>query len=117
MTSGERRNRDRPERLAFGAGLIVLGLALTLGELHVLPVDGLRHLWPTFLLIAGLAKLWSPRHRPAGAFMVGLSLVFFAHALGFASMRRTWPLFIVLGGLAMVWRALARDEQPGAEVG
>ncbi len=114
MTREDRR--DRPEKVMFGAGLIVLGILLTLGQLHLLPVEGLQHLWPTFILLAGLGKLLTPRRRSAGVFLVGLSLVFFAHTLGFASMNRTWPLFFVLGGVAMVWRALASDGPSAEEV-
>jgi hypothetical protein len=102
--------RDRPERLAFGVGLIVLGILLTLGQLDLLPVRGMQHLWPTFILMAGVGKLLTPRYRSTGVFLVGLSLVFFAHSLGWAALHRTWPVLFVLGGLAMVWQALVGDR-------
>lgn len=112
--------RPRPtgvahERLALGLGLIGLGVLLTLDQLGLVALGGMRQLWPLILIAAGLGRLASPGRRGGAFTLLGLGLIFLLHSFRLARLHQTWPLFLVLGGISMLMRD--RRERHAGDTG
>lgn len=103
------------ERLALGLGLIGLGLLLTLDQLGLAALGGMRQLWPLILIALGLGRLVASERRAGGALLLGLGLIFLLHSYRVARLHQTWPLFLVLGGISMLVRD--RRERHGRAPG
>lgn len=121
MEPSSERWQRRPgvsyERLALGFGLIGVGLLLTLDQLGLVALGGMRALWPLILIAAGAGRLFAPERRRGGAMLLGLGLIFLLHSFRVARLQQTWPLFLVLGGISMLVRARREGDgrPPGDE--
>jgi hypothetical protein len=112
-----RRNRDT---LIWGVSLIGLGVTFLLTNSGVWPNDTLRHWWPMFVIVSGLASFVGVR-GPKG---VGSSVMTTAiggwllvatndwYGLGWS---RSWPLVFVAVGLGTLAEAIVASFWRGAE--
>jgi predicted membrane protein len=95
-------------RLAFGFGVMAIGLLLTLDNFGLLQSRRFIRFWPVLLIVGGLAKLslrLRSHARPAGMFMVVLGVVLLLVNLGALQPRLAVALFLLVVGAAMVSRA------------
>jgi len=96
-------------RLAFGFGVMAIGLLLTLDNFGLLDGRRIIRFWPVLLIAGGLAKLslrLRSHARPAGMFMVALGVVILLANLGRLPPRMALALFLLTIGGALVWRTL-----------
>ena len=96
-------------QLAFGLGVVAIGVLFTLDNLDILDAGDYLPFWPIVLLIAGLANLTAARDggsRTAGALMTfaGTWLLLSHFGWWHFRFRDLWPLILVFWGALIVWR-------------
>jgi drug/metabolite transporter (DMT)-like permease len=110
--------RRRPAKLFAGVLFTLLGIFLFLFSSGILDWSSMGSLWPTFLLVPGVAlisvatvKERSSRPFVGGVFLLVFSVVFYvthgSNAMDrvFNPLARLWPLVLVLSGLLVFLRA------------
>lgn len=103
-------------RLAFGLGIMTIGLLLTLDNFGVLDTRRFVRLWPVLLIVAGVAKLThrlKAKARPAGYLFIVVGLVLLLVNFGLLQLRLAFAIFLLAIGAAIVLRA-ARSPVPAA---
>ncbi len=113
----EGRGGVQPERVAFGAALILLGLAIFAQRLGVIHIDAYWRLWPLCLIGFGVVKMAYSRRRGRGegAAAIFAGLLLLGHTLRVLPLTQSWPLWVVWAGGAMTLNALrqAREKRDG----
>ncbi len=106
-------------RLAFGLGIMAIGLLLTLDNFGLLDTGRFARFWPVFLIVLGLTKLTHRRMqkvRAAGYLFVVAGLVLLLVNLGFMPLRLAFAIFLLAFGASIVFRA-AGSRVPAAAAG
>lgn len=114
MAAGSRR---RIQGLLPGLIIVVLGVLLTLHNLSIVPLGGLRRFWPLILVAFGVSKLLDPAKR---GHMFGWLLVAGGAALQVSnlgwfhftwhSLMNFWPLILVAVGVHLLAGPRRRDN-------
>ena len=105
----------------FGLAALLFGVVFLLDNMDL--IDGRLYVryWPVFLIIFGVAKLFSPRHPGSGRFVGTMFIIiggllllrtFGVTDLGF---RDIWPLILVLIGGSLIWGSRSRVSIGGNE--
>jgi GAF domain-containing protein len=120
--------RKRPGKLFGGVFFTLLGIFLFVFSSGILDWSRLDTLWPTFLLVPGIAlisvavvKERSSTPFVGGVFLLVFSVVFYVtHGSEvmdrvFTPLARLWPLVLILSGLLVFLRARRErlEESPG----
>ena len=97
--------------LAFGLGVLVVGVLLTLSHLHVLPPLQIGQLWPLILVGLGIGRLVAPKHgrrRWPGAVLTLVGLWLLMNSLHWWNLPIdvAWSAALAIGGLCIVADAL-----------
>ena len=106
-----KRERSRRKRAVWGVILIALGAWFLLARLGLIDQFAWRPMWPSILIVIGLAWIIVPGSRrqiASGVSFVLIGLWFFAciqHWYGL-TYRTGWPLLVVFAGLEMVVTAV-----------
>jgi hypothetical protein len=103
--------------IAWGLFFIGLGVVMLLGQLGWFDGNVMRHVWPIWPGLFGVAQLVSARTAKSvgdGLFMIGLSGYLFVSneglwGLGWSS---SWPLILVVIGVAELAKVLASRWLP-----
>jgi hypothetical protein len=118
---GESRTVEEPSAggIAWGIGLMLLGLAFMAERAGLLDPGETWRFWPVILIGMGVVRLLAPARdgrRMNGGWLLALSGLFLADTLGWLRFRTTWPVLLVVLGAGMIWRTLtgrdggARDD-------
>jgi Domain of unknown function (DUF5668) len=99
---------DPRQRSQVTTGLLLIGLGLLFlfQRLSLLPHLEFHRLWPLFLLVVGVAKLFAPGEdgrRGGAAWLIFIGLLFLLHTYDVFRLSESWPLFIVAGGVSMLF--------------
>jgi predicted membrane protein len=100
------RNRDARGSLIGGAIITLIGLALLLNHLNVLPIERLYRFWPLIIVFWGVGTLFMRTSRTWGAFLILLGTVLELHVLGIMHVGDLWPVLIIALGLFLMWGAM-----------
>lgn len=102
---GAGRGRVNGGKVALGAGLVVIGVALLVEPLGA--GDAWRF-WPLLLVAVGVGKLVSPGAdgRRAGLWELGIGGAFLLQNFRIAPLHQTWPIVFVLIGADIAADAL-----------
>lgn len=106
-------------RLAFGLGVMLVGVLLTLDNFGLIEARHFIRWWPVLLIGVGVAKLFSSlnaRVRPVGYVFIALGLVFLSVNLGILQFRQAFALFLLAVGANIVWRAARSPHPPPSQV-
>jgi predicted membrane protein len=107
MMNEEKRGHWRlGTHVAFGAGLVALGVLLFLDNLEFLDARLYLRFWPVFIILAGVFSLLRPqRGKFWGSVLVLIGIVFLLNSLNIADIgfREIWPLGLVLVGASLLW--------------
>jgi predicted membrane protein len=106
-------------RFVLGFFLVLMGIALTLDQLGVVPAHHLMRFWPAILIVLGLSMLQRSRKRGAlsGVLLIIVGTWLLLNTLGLVSLRLwefLWPLVLVVIGARIMMRNHARSasEEP-----
>lgn len=105
-------------RLGFGIAVVVLGVALTLDNLHLVAAGRILRFWPGALGVWALAKAVRHRKDP-GVLFWGATAIFALLLVGSRLRYITWDVFIlwpvvlVLWGAAVIWRVFSPRTYSG----
>lgn len=120
MTAG--RIERNLSGLAWGLFFIGLGVVFLLGQFGWLPSHLIRHAWPFWPGVFGVAMVVGARSAKKlseGVFMIGLSGYLFVsnEELWGLSWSNSWPLMLVAIGLSQVVEVVAARWLPMREAG
>lgn len=117
-----RVRRERSVRHGIGWGLFFIGLGVVMLLNQVGWIEGnfVRHLWPLWPAVFGVAHLMnvkSVKHVSDGVFLLLLSAWLFVSNEGLWGLdwSRSWPLVLVAIGLSQVVKAVASRWLPERE--
>lgn len=100
--------------LITGAAIILVGVLLLLNNLGILQIGDFWRLWPLFLIVPGLGKMfggYSPRRVWAGGLMVLIGVLFLLDNLHIVHANPGLIIPIVLIGIGILF--LIRSVAPG----
>ncbi len=107
-----RQGGARPERVFFGAALMLLGLALLAERTGWIDLESHWRLWPLLLVAFGVVKLSYPhKGRSEGAWLVFLGLLLLGHSLHVLPFSKSWPLFVIWAGASVILKALRQRRE------
>jgi hypothetical protein len=111
---GSKVSRINPAILNGGA-LIVLGVLLLLGQLHIIVFD----FWALVFTIGGVLKLLQSDDmsgRLWGVLLLAVGAGFELSHMGYfhLQLEKTWPVFVIVAGLILMLRAYRRPPDPTA---
>jgi hypothetical protein len=110
----ESRPGVEPERVVFGAGLMLLGLALLADRTGWVDLVSYWRLWPLLLVALGVVKMARKKGRGEGAWLAFLGLLLLGQSLHVLPFSQSWPLFIIWAGASVTWTAL-RGRREGSD--
>jgi predicted membrane protein len=107
-------------RFVLGVILVLMGIALTLDQLGVVPAHHLMRFWPAALIVLGLSILQRGRRRGAvtGVVLVIAGTWLLLNTLGLVSLNLwefLWPLILVVIGARIMMRSQrdsSEDQRP-----
>jgi predicted membrane protein len=99
--------RDARSGLIWGGIIVIVGLALLLDHIGLVPLDRILRFWPLLIVCWGLGYLFTRSGRAWGVFLVLAGILFQLNTLGLAHIgfRVIWPLLIIGLGLLLMWGA------------
>jgi hypothetical protein len=106
--NGNRRHIDG-DQIFWGLFLIGAGAVLLLGRLGIADFSWmLRKLWPLFIVIIGMSKLFHRRSVWSGLWMIALGAWLQAVTLHFYrfTYESSWPLLLVILGAGIILRTI-----------
>lgn len=104
----------------FGVVLVVVGTALLLERLDLMPTNLMRHFWPVaWMLLGGLLLIGnrSPVAQGWGVVLLVLGIGLELEKFGLIRfrMRDLWPVQLIALGIFLLWRALRPPGRNAAE--
>ena len=93
---------------AWGFIIVVIGIAILLHHLGILPFDPLTRFWPLILVVFGVMNLMNRSGSFFGLILILAGIVLQLNALGIThlSMGDLWPIAIIAVGLLLMWGSL-----------
>jgi predicted membrane protein len=103
-------------RFILGVFLVLIGVALTLDQLGVVPAHHLMRFWPAVLIVLGLASLQRGRRRGAigGVVLIIVGTWLLLNTLGLVRLdlwEFLWPLILVVLGVRIMMRGSRSSTQ------
>ena len=110
------------EQTTTGVILIVVGVALLLGQLDVIDIGPYHRYWPMLLVVIGGVRMIAPRGQRdvpggAGTVMLGPWLMACLFHWGGLTWVSSWPLIFVSIGVSVILKALFRERTAAATEG
>jgi len=120
------RSSNRPKRrfssqFLIGVVIVVIGAALLLDNLGVIPSSrDIIQLWPAILVVIGLRDLFvthDSSRAMRGALLLAFGTLLLLNSFDVISVNvlQLWPLFIILFGAQMLLRSFSRPEPGGVD--
>jgi hypothetical protein len=114
-------DRQPSSQVTTGAVLIVIGLVLLGGQLHIFDFWRMSRLWPLVLVALGAAQVAAQPQPGEGRRGVGLLMaggILLLHTLAILRLNDSWPLFIVAFGVTMLFgrKTCASPRREGSHV-
>jgi len=103
-----------------GAILMIIGTAILLDHMGVIPVDRLWRFWPLILIVAGLVRfVETPCNRVFSAMLMLIGTLFLLGNLGLLRLGwgELWPLVLITIGAMMIWGRMSIPNRPPDEPG
>jgi predicted membrane protein len=102
-------------RFIVGVFLVLIGIALTLDQLGLVPAHHMMRFWPAVLIVLGLSILQRGRRRGAvgGVVLVIVGTWLLLNTLGLVSLdlwEFLWPLILVVVGVRIMMRGGRRSS-------
>jgi hypothetical protein len=93
---------------AWGCIILLIGLALFLNRLGVIPFNPLERFWPLLLIVFGVMNLLSHSGRFFGFLLITAGAALQLSSLGYIhlSFSDLWPVAIIAVGLLLMWGSL-----------
>lgn len=99
-------DREDSGTFVVGAAILVIGAALLVDRIGILPWTARWSVVPLLLIAYGVVHLaQSPWSGPKGIFPIALGLWIWASQAGLVAWRDSWPLMFVVLGVAVMWQA------------
>ena len=92
----------------WGFIIVVVGIALLLHHLGIIPFDPVARFWPLVLVLFGVMNLMSQSGRFFGLLLILAGLVLQLNKLGVThlSFADLWPIALIAVGLLLMWGSL-----------
>lgn len=99
---------DHHGGLIWGFIIVLVGVALLMDHLGLLPFNQIYLFWPMLLVLAGLLNLLSQSNRVFGFLMIIVGGLLQLNKLGIIrlSFADIWPLAIIAVGILLIWGSL-----------
>jgi predicted membrane protein len=100
--------------MAWGAILILVGLAFLLDHLGFIHIDRLWRFWPMLLVFAGIINFMSRERRFWGVLLLLAGGFLQLNQLGIAHFGWAdfWPLVLIAAGLLVMWGSIEARKNP-----
>ena len=94
--------------LAWGFIIVLVGVALLLHHLGVIPFDPVARYWPLILVVFGVMNLTNRSGRFFGFLLIVAGIVLQLNKLGITnlSFADLWPIALIAVGLLLMWGSL-----------
>jgi predicted membrane protein len=92
----------------WGLIIVVVGIALLLHHLGIIPFDPIARFWPLILVLFGVMNLMSQSGRFFGLLLILAGFVLQLNKLGIThlSFADLWPIALIAVGLLLMWGSL-----------
>lgn len=92
-------------RVLPGLVLVIIGTAILLDHMGILPIDRIWKFWPTILIVVGAARFFESRDRVSGMVLMLVGTLFQLSTLGYLhiTMADFWPIILIAVGLGLIW--------------
>ncbi len=92
----------------WGFIIVVVGIALLLHHLGIIPFDPVARFWPLVLVLFGVMNLMSQSGRFFGLLLISAGLVLQLNKLGITHLNFAdlWPVALIAVGLLLMWGSL-----------
>jgi predicted membrane protein len=115
--TSQKPRRAFSSQFLIGAVIVVIGAALLLDNLGIIPSSrDIIRLWPAILVAIGLQDLIVTRdgsRAMRGALLLAFGSLLLLNTFDVISVNvfQLWPLFIILFGIQMLFRSMSKPEQ------
>jgi cell wall-active antibiotic response 4TMS protein YvqF len=110
-------DRDESSSFVIGAVILVIGAALLVDRMGILPWTSQWSVWPLLLIAFGVANLIeSPWRGKQGIFPIALGIWIWVVQAGALSLQDSWPLLIVVLGFSVMWQTWGGPAEREAPV-
>lgn len=112
-------NRRRSSKsFLMGVVILVVGVVLLLGQLHIVDPDQVFRFWPLLLVLFGLHNLLAGcggGRRFWGVFLILAGVILQLEYLGYDHIRFevVWPVFIIAAGIMLMLQAFGHSGGSG----
>ncbi|MGB2663960.1 MAG: DUF5668 domain-containing protein [Candidatus Acidiferrum sp.] len=98
-------------RVLPGLMLVIIGTAILLDHMGILPVDRIWKFWPMILIFVGATRFLETRNRVFGLMLMIVGTLFQLSTLGYLhiTVADFWPIILIAVGLGLIW---SRFELP-----
>jgi predicted membrane protein len=95
----------RPNNIWPGIILMLVGGAILLDHMGVLPVDRIWRFWPVILILVGAVRFVDCCNKVSSVVLMGVGALFLLGNLGYVhfSWGELWPVILIAAGAAMIW--------------
>ncbi len=92
-------------RVLPGLILVIIGTAILLDHMGILPVDRIWKFWPLILIAVGATRFFESRNRVAGLILMMIGTLFQLSTLGYLhiTVADFWPIILIAVGLGLIW--------------
>jgi predicted membrane protein len=114
-----RQNMRHGGALWPGVILVIIGTAILLDHMGIIPGDHLWRFWPVILIVAGVVKFSEGCNRLVAVIMMGFGSLFLLANLGYLhfSWAELWPIILIVAGATMIWGRMSLPKLPAVESG
>jgi predicted membrane protein len=114
-----RAARARSSGILPGVILMVIGTAILLDHMGVLPVDRLWRFWPVILIAAGAVRFAESCNRVFSVMLMLIGTLLLLGNLGLLrlSWGELWPIILIAAGVMMIWGRLSMPHWQPTEPG
>ncbi|MGB8474429.1 MAG: DUF5668 domain-containing protein [Candidatus Acidiferrum sp.] len=94
--------------LVWGFVIMLVGVALLLDHMDILPFGQVYRFWPLLLVIGGVMYIFNQSGRAFGFLLIAAGALLELNNFGFLhlSFSDIWPLAIIAVGVLMIWGSL-----------
>ncbi len=92
-------------RVLPGLVLVIIGTAILLDHMGILPVDRIWKFWPLILIAVGATRFFESRDRVSGSVLMIVGSVFQLSTLGYLriTVADFWPIILIAVGIGLIW--------------